>query len=98
MRVVAIMSATEDKVFSFGEGEYVGDEVPPSDGAGVLGILSQMNVPNPKIVLDSGKVVWGCECWWGTPERMVDIFEGREVVVVDIDTERSKAYSEEVAE
>lgn len=20
--------------------------------------------PNPKIILDDGLVIWGCECWW----------------------------------
>lgn len=22
------------------------------------------NHKNPKITLDDGKVIWGCECWW----------------------------------
>jgi len=25
---------------------------------------------NPKIVLDSGEVVWGCECWWGNAKEI----------------------------
>jgi len=30
---------------------------------------------NPKIVLDDGEVVWGCECWWG-PETGYATFRG----------------------
>ena len=30
---------------------------------------------NPKIVLDDGEVVWGCECWWG-PEAGYAMFRG----------------------
>lgn len=30
---------------------------------------------NPKIVLDDGEVVWGCECWWG-PEAGYAAFRG----------------------
>lgn len=30
---------------------------------------------NPKIVLDDGEVVWGCECWWG-PESAYPAFRG----------------------
>lgn len=30
---------------------------------------------NPKIVLDDGEVVWGCECWWG-PEAGYAQFRG----------------------
>jgi hypothetical protein len=29
-----------------------------------------VGMPNPKIVLDSGVIVWGAECWWG-PEAQV---------------------------
>lgn len=46
---------------------------------------------NPKIVLDSGKVVWGCECWWGPEEKMRAEIAGRRVVDVDIDEARRRA-------
>lgn len=50
-----------------GFGEYAGDEVPPED---VNPILHAMQTANPKIILDNGKVVWGCECWWGSEEEI----------------------------
>lgn len=58
MRVLAVRDATATEVNIYGYGKYVGDEpCPIFDG-----------IPNPKIVLDSGEVVWGCECWWGAAE------------------------------
>lgn len=41
---------------------------------------------NPKIVLDGGGVVWGCECWWGeaaetTPQEWA---KGRKIVAVTV--------------
>lgn len=28
------------------------------------------NYPNPKIKLDNGSIVWGCQCWWGPEEEI----------------------------
>lgn len=53
-RVVAVMESNEDEIVLFGRGQYVGDEPCP-----LLG-----DFLNPKIVLDNGGVVWGCQCWW----------------------------------
>lgn len=50
---------------------------------------------NPCILLDSGKTVWGMECWWGDEEAVKQRLErfqagGAEVVIVDIDEERAR--------
>lgn len=37
-----------------GFGIYEGDQMHPT-----LGFL------NPKIAMDDGRTLWGCECWWG---------------------------------
>lgn len=75
-RVIAVMNATETEVFSFGSGVYDGDfPCPHFDG-----------FDNPRITLDTGKVVWGCQCWWGSEEYMQQKFiGGREVVLVEPD-------------
>lgn len=67
-RVLAIISAKDGVILSLGEGVYDGDATPPEDIAWVPGML------NPKIILDSGKVVWGCECWWGPVDAVKDKF------------------------
>jgi hypothetical protein len=83
-RVTAIFNVENDVVRSFGDGVYVGDEIPSQDIGGF-----NTGFPNPKIVLDNGKVVWGCECWWGTVEGVKKKFIGdRKVEIVDIDVVR----------
>lgn len=72
MRVVAVRSATDTEVLSFGPGLYVGDEQPPG-----------FPFDNPKINLDDGSVVWGYQCWWGAEEDFETSFiQGRTVTVV----------------
>lgn len=63
-RVGAILGQTDDGVEFLGYGVYQGEEVPSSDAVGLFGkIARELQNPNPKILLDSGKIVWGCECW-----------------------------------
>jgi hypothetical protein len=95
MRVGAMSNSDNDEVVLFGYGEYVGDEVPPPEIIFMGLSLNEMNHKNPKIVLDNGKVVWGCECWWGSEEKVKASIGGRVVRIVDIDEERAK-YKEEL--
>jgi len=78
------MDGDKESVRFFGFGEYVGDEVPPPEINPILNI----GRPNPKIVLDNGKVVWGCECWWGPEAKIHKMLEGKIVINVDIDNAR----------
>jgi hypothetical protein len=59
MRVLAIRDANKTEINIYGYGKYEGDEPCPMMGG----------IRNPKIVLDNGDVVWGCECWWGDVEK-----------------------------
>jgi len=99
-RVYAVSHADPEKkeVYSFGEGVYEGDVIPdgtpenPAPGGWMGKAIVEKKVPNPKIKLDNGKIVWGCECWWG-PEAMVKeetLRVGWTVIPVDIDEERRK--------
>lgn len=78
-RVGAMVSATDTEVRMFGYGIYEGNEIPPSD---VQGRSVPMTYPNPKIKLDSGEVVWGCECWWGSEETIKAKVGDRNVILV----------------
>jgi hypothetical protein len=82
-RVGAILSANSTEVHLFGYGVYQGDEVPPEGTGGMGALLREAGVKNPKILLDSGEVVWGCECWWGAEQKIVDCIKGRAVVIVN---------------
>lgn len=93
-RVGAILGADEDVVKFLGYGVYEGDEVPDENAQGFGPILREMKRPNPKIRLDSGKVVWGCECWWGPEEATKKkLTRYANVVETDIDEVRRQERS-----
>lgn len=56
---------------------------------------------NPKIVLDDGAVVWGCECWWGPShevQKRLDSFRSQGYEIVDANiNEIRKNFAEENA-
>jgi hypothetical protein len=90
-RVGALLSAKGDTVKLLGYGVYVGDEVPDEEAGGLGAMVREAGVKNPKILLDNGQVVWGCECWWGDEEvvkKKLALYD--HVVVVDIVAERKK--------
>ena len=64
-RIGAIRNSDKDTAYIFGYGVYAGDEVPPDDVMGPFGRLGLYRAKNPKLIMDDGTVVWGCECWWG---------------------------------
>lgn len=70
-RVGAILGSTGAVTEFLGYGIYAGHEVPPDTGPNSMtGMLAEANATNPKVLLDNGDVVWGCECWWG-PEAQI---------------------------
>lgn len=98
IRVGAILSATEEQVEFLGWGVYDGMQPNPvltarmRDAADAMGIgddpIYEEPVRNPHITLDSGKEVWGFECWWGPEERVRAALGDRKVIEVDIDAVR----------
>lgn len=90
-RVGAILSGKNGVVEFLGYGTYVGDHVPEEAIGPMADVLREAGVTNPKIELDSGKVVYGCECWWGGEEQVKNqLSQFDEVVDVDIDEVRSE--------
>lgn len=81
-RVGAVQSANESVVKLYGYGTYVGDHVPHR------GPMADIQLPNPKIEIDEGinkgKVVYGCECWWGDLPHMAKLIGNREVSYVPV--------------
>lgn len=97
-RVYAIrdMDEAANTVHLYGYGVYEGDYLP--DGAGDGGIptlVKQLGHDNPRIKLDNGQTVWGCECWWG-PEAE---FKSRadQFTVIDVDIEQDRKQQEELS-
>lgn len=84
-KVIAILEAKDGVVYLFGEGVYAGDfTVSPEAGGFNFG------QKNPRIDLDNGKTVWGCECWWGPADQTKKRFDKScKWVEVDIDDHRA---------
>jgi hypothetical protein len=80
-RVGVIVGVHDDKTISFlGYGELLGYFVPDDEAAGFWADRCREDgTLNPKIKLDIGGIVWGCECWWGPEgeikERMAKYVE-----------------------
>ena len=83
-RVAAISHADEQTVYLYGYGIYCGDEVPP------FGNLHKLGWKNPMIRLDSGDVVWGHMCWWGSEEVIRKAIGTKEVIIVPVPTESTE--------
>ena len=85
-RVFAVRNADNETVYMFGRGVYEGRK----EGGPMGGF------PNPKILLDDGNVVWGCECWWGRADREDEYIGGRKVEMVPVpDRDTSQSAGDE---
>ena len=83
-RVSTIRNADERTVYTFGLGVYEGDFVPDKDLPGIAGMFGEMSRTNPRIKLDSGEVVYGCECYWAPEVFLLNEFGDRQFVQVSI--------------
>ena len=88
MRVGAILGGDNKVVKFLGYGVYEGDEIPDAAAAGFADMCRDAGVTNPKIRLDNGDVVWGCECWWGPEEMIRSKMTEYEVAGYRVDTVR----------
>jgi len=79
-RVGAVLSGDEKSVKFIGFGKYVGEAVPNEAVGFMADALKENEMTNPKIELDNGEVVYGCECWWGSEESVKEMLEGMEVI------------------
>ena len=104
-RIGAIFGGDEEtKTVTFlGFGVYVEDAI-PVEAVGFLAELCQtVNRKNPRLELDNGTVVYGCECWWGPEAKIKGELEaykeaGYTVVDTNIDDIRQAYVAEAVAD
>src|SRR5690554_833746 len=82
-RVGAVQSADEVVVRVLGYGTMVEDYVPDKS---VLGAAAEEcrrhDLSIPTIRLDSGHLVWGCECHWASEESIKKWIGDRRVIIV----------------
>jgi hypothetical protein len=90
-----MMSSNAKQIAFLGYGTLVESRI-PAEAVGFLAeSLRELGRDNPTIELDSGKIVFGCECWWGPEDEIRKIVEKHpNVVEVDIDTVREQ-YTQE---
>ena len=87
-RVGAVLSADSGVVKLLGFGVYSGHFKPDVQCLGFDPEDLPDGFVNPKIQLDDGRVVWGCQCWWGPEEWVRNRMIGdRKVVTVGLDGE-----------
>jgi hypothetical protein len=90
-RVGAVLGAKQHVVKLLGYGVYEGQQVPPDTGPGSMtGLIAECGRENPKIRLDNGDVVWGCECWWGPEhviQRKIEQWQQSGYTIVDVTIE-----------
>lgn len=102
-RVFAVASGKDGVLEVYGAGVYEGD-FPYLDTASTEPMSPEAmmkhdmavvdrggSMHNPRIKLDNGKYVWGCECWWGPEEVIRKQYEGYKFVEVDIDVLRQES-------
>ena len=65
---------TNHRVYYLGRGVYVGSELNNKAVSKIGKKLFTDKIEDNKIVLDSGEVVWGSECFWSIEEVMQRMF------------------------
>lgn len=83
-RVGAILRADSETISLIGYGRYVGHEIPPEHIGGF-----NLGLPNPKLEMDDGTIVWGCECWWGSEAAIMGSIGNRRIIHVDMNEVRN---------
>ena len=86
-RIGAVLSATETEVKLIGYGTYQGEHVPPDEIGGF-----NFGNPNPKLVMDDGTIVWGCECWWGDEAAVKKRCRKHKVIPINMLAERKRKH------
>lgn len=94
-RVGAVLCGDEKTVNFIGWGKYAGESVPVEAVGGMADCLKESEITNPKIELDNGEVVYGCECWWGSEERVKEMIDGKEIIDTPPSVFRAKYKSEQ---
>jgi len=98
-RVGVILGGKPGAVDFLGYGVYEGMAIPVEAVGFFADGCREHGISNPRIRLDSGQVVYGCECWWGPEAVIKDTLERPDVTVkmVDIDIVRATFRAAEAA-
>ena len=90
-RVGAILGSNKDGgIDFFGYGVYEGDFISTEAVGFMADIARELSHENPRLKMDDGSIVYGCECWWGPEDKVRKLLEGRDVNIVSIESIRDK--------
>lgn len=90
-RVGAICSGKGDTIKIYGFGTFEGNHIPEEAVGPFAEAMRELKVENPRIRLDSGEVVYGCECWWGPENAIREKLEAYKTILeVSIDEDRKR--------
>lgn len=82
VRVGAMIDSKDNVIRFLGYGTLLGFEIPPKEFNDDVVFA---DIPNPKILLDNGDIVWGFECWWMDEFDMRDLLDNAlEIRIVSI--------------
>lgn len=99
MRVGAFLDIRVNGAVSFlGYGEYTGESLPDEGLSGFSEILRKSGVKVPRIVLDSGEVIFGCECWWDEEYKVREVLSNSQKIVQVSISEYRKSLGVQVIE
>jgi len=79
-RVGVILCARNNVIEFIGYGVLEGVEVPDTPGR-IFDELREIKREVPKIRLDNGEVVWGCECYWNSEEKTKKHLENYDTII-----------------
>jgi hypothetical protein len=80
----------------YGYGVYEGDYRPVEAAGQMADMLVDNKLTNPRIRLDDGQVVYGCECWWASEEEVlkrVKNYDNVKVVSIEDDRKQTRESS-----
>ena len=78
-RVTAIQSFKNGVMKTYGDGYLINHKVPDIEP------YKMLMLENPCIKLDSGRYVWGFECWWGSKDHVDSKYKAitKEIIMVE---------------
>lgn len=87
-RVVAFQSFKNGILTTYGEGVYMGNLIPDIDP------FKSNGISNPCVKLDTGKYVWGFQCWWGDVEEVMKKYGEHIIETITVEPDNIQPLNE----
>jgi hypothetical protein len=91
-RLGVLYCLTDHAAYVLGGGVYLGREVPPPDIRCCGRIPYSSGLPMPKIQLDQGGIVWGCEAYWAHETVLLSHIGNRPQILIRLEDLRDPDF------